>query len=286
MYPTPSGPKRSAPSSSAEHAQRRPARRTELLHPVGALRGVLRDLRGDLQEVLPGPGGVVRHVDARRLEQIGVRQQHRGVDPGVDGEQPVVDHAGVQGIGVDAVGVEVRGGQIQQDLPARVLGEVALVHLDDVRCVPAGDLRGELVPVAAPVTRLGGDREVGLDVLIGLQGSAGELVARRVAPPREAEIPRLGIPGVAAARSVRAAGGQRGDGDERGQSEGRSKGGTTGGQADERAGGRHVISFDRRGAGRPDRRFRCGTLGTLQREVVGVHGSGPGRARVPIVTGV
>src|SRR5699024_11510387 len=84
-------------------------------------------------------------------------------------------------------GVQAGVGEIEQRAALPVLGEVLLVHLHDVGEVDAGGLGGELVPVAAPLAGLEGDRDIGLDLLVGVDDVLGVLVAGGVAPPGQAQ---------------------------------------------------------------------------------------------------
>ena len=72
-------------------------------------------------------------------------------------------------------------------LPVAVLGDVGHVHLDDVRGGVAGDLGGQLVPVARPLTRLRGDLHPG--VRRGVRGRSPLVVfLLRTSLPHQAKV--------------------------------------------------------------------------------------------------
>ena len=69
-----------------------------------------------------------------------------------------------------------------------VVAQVALLLHDDVRGVAAGHPGGELVPVAGPVGEVGGDRDVRVLGLEGVDDLLVELVADVRAPPGVAQV--------------------------------------------------------------------------------------------------
>jgi hypothetical protein len=81
--------------------------------------------------------------------------------------------------------VVTRPSQVQEHPALAVLGDVLLVHLDDVGGVVGRHLRGELVPVAGPFARFSLDVDVRVGGFELGDHVVGELVARVVTPPGE-----------------------------------------------------------------------------------------------------
>src|SRR5690606_15901648 len=103
--------------------------------------------------------------------------------PGINVHLPEVGD--VQGL------VEIVVERLQRPAPG-VFEDVAVIHLDEVRRVAPGDLRGEPRPVIAPAGELAGDRHVGGDALVGLDRLEGAVRPLLRAPPQEAQARRLG----------------------------------------------------------------------------------------------
>ena len=105
--------------------------------------------------------------------------------PALTPDQLVVDLARVDRALDELGGVD--SFQIQQCAASAVLGDVGHVHLNDVGSRAAGGLGGQLVPVAAELTRLGRDLHIGVGLHVRGDHRFGVLVARRVAPPGQGQ---------------------------------------------------------------------------------------------------
>src|SRR5699024_6500998 len=123
-------------------------------------------------------------------------------------------------------GVQAGLGEVQQRPAPAVLGDVLLVHPDDVGGVADGGLGGELVPAAAPFAGLEADGDRVVDLLEGLDDLLRALVAGGVSPPGEPERGRaVRGPATATAAGVGAAGGEAGEsGDGEAEGEGCASG--------------------------------------------------------------
>ena len=149
------------------------------------------NLRGDLCQLVPGPGSVVGQVHLGLLKKLGVGHDDRAVDAGIDAHQLVVDLARVDRA-LDKLGhIDIL--QIQEGAATAVLGDIGHVHLNDVGRVTAGGLGGQLVPVAGEVTRLALDRHIGVRLLERSDLRFCVLVAGRVAPPSQSQLGRAAL---------------------------------------------------------------------------------------------
>jgi hypothetical protein len=72
-------------------------------------------------------------------------------------------------------------------LAPRVLAEVAVIHLHDVREVPPGRLGRHLGPVIIPADGLGFDRDVGMLLVVEIDDGIGALVALGIASPESSD---------------------------------------------------------------------------------------------------
>jgi hypothetical protein len=139
------------------------------------------NLCGDLHQAVPGPGGVVGDLHLGLLPHGGVGEEDQAVDADVDPDQLVVDPARLDGA-LDELG-RVNPAQVEQRAAVAVLGDVGHIHLDDVRSRPAGGLRGQLLPVAGELARLGLDLHIGVGLEVRVDRSLRVRVPGRVAPP-------------------------------------------------------------------------------------------------------
>ena len=141
---------------------------------------------GDLGEVVPGPTGVVRHVEPGLLEEGGIHADGEDPDPErrpherAVGQTPGVEHGFVHRSEIEHVG---DGLEVEQGGAGPVGVDVGLVHLQHLGRVAAGELGGELVPVPGPFAVLGGDGDVLVRLREQVQRIAGERIAQVPAPP-------------------------------------------------------------------------------------------------------
>ena len=151
---------------------------------------------------------------------VGLAEDARAVDAGVDADQLAVDLARVDRSFDELGDVRAVRLQIQQRAPGAVLGDVGHVHLDDVRSLVAGRLGRELVPVGGELARLRRDRHRGVGRHVRGDRLVGVRVANGVAPPGERHVGPAAL-AAATAAGVRATGGQapRGRGGEPGSNQ-------------------------------------------------------------------
>ena len=135
---------------------------------------------------------VHRHLDAQVIQDVLAVQHDGGVRAGGDGVQLAVDRAGVNDALGNVAQVKAAVGNVIiqrcHNAVFNVLCQLGVVHLENVGGLAAGDLGGQLGPVAVPVGVVHHDFNVGVLFLEFLQHLGGQLMAGLRTPPQDVQL--------------------------------------------------------------------------------------------------